>query len=85
LPVAFLARQLERRELADEAIEAGDVPALSRLIDEIRGESDALRTDVAHALDVGDDEAARTRVRELRFLAKVADDLEALAAADAEG
>ena len=84
LPVAFLARQLERRELADEAIEAGDVPALSRLIEEIRSESAALRSDVAHALDAGDDEAARTRVRELRFLAKVADDLEALAAAEAD-
>jgi molecular chaperone HscB len=84
LPVAFLSRQLERREEAEEAFAAQDAPALSRLIDDIRGEADELRTEVARALEAGDDETARTRVRELRFISKVADDLEALAAAEAE-
>ncbi|MGE5171465.1 MAG: Fe-S protein assembly co-chaperone HscB [Rudaea sp.] len=84
LPVAFLSRQLERREEAEEAIEAQDAPALSRLIEGIRDESDDLRAEVARAFEAGDDEAARMRVRELRFLAKIADDLEALAATEAE-
>jgi molecular chaperone HscB len=84
LPVAFLSRQLERREEAEEAIEAQDAATLSRLVDEIHAEADALRAEVAGAFEAADDDDLRMRVRELRFLAKVADDLEALAAAEAD-
>jgi len=84
LPVAFLARQLERREAAEEARGERDARALAKLIDEIRGDAADLAVEVERALDGDDAEAARMRVRELRFLAKVADDLEALAAAEVD-
>jgi molecular chaperone HscB len=81
LPAAFLARQLERREAADEALDAKDTDALARLIGEARSEAGALQADVERHLDADDREAARTCVRELRFLAKLADDLDELRAA----
>ena len=77
LPVAFLARQLERREAADEASDAHDGAALDALIDDVRREADALSSDVATLLDAHD-AAAAASVREWRFLVKLADDLEAL-------
>lgn len=84
LPVAFLTRQLERREAADEASAEGDARALAKLIDEVRGDAADLAVEVERALDGDDAEAARMPVRELRFLAKVADDLEALAATEVD-
>ncbi|HEY7787791.1 MAG TPA: Fe-S protein assembly co-chaperone HscB [Casimicrobiaceae bacterium] len=80
LPAAFLAHQLERREAAEEASAAHDVRALSRLVDEARGEAADLTVAVERLLDADADdcESARTCVRELRFLVKLADDLEAL-------
>ena len=84
LPIAFLSRQLERREAAEEASDERDARALAKLIDEVRGDAADLAVEVERALDGDDAEAARVRVRELRFLAKVADDLEALAAAEVD-
>ena len=77
LPVAFLTRQLERREAADEARDARDDAALGALIDDVRRDAGALSVEVAALLDANDD-AASMRVREWRFLVKLADDLEAL-------
>jgi len=83
LSVAFLTRQLERREAAEEASDAHDAHALSTLIDDVRREADELGAVVARLLDGGDREARR-RVREWRFLVKVADDLDALRVMEAD-
>jgi molecular chaperone HscB len=83
LAVPFLTRQLERREAAEEASDAHDLHALSALIDDVRREADEIGVEVARLLDGGDGEAAR-RVREWRFLAKVADDLDALRTTQAD-
>ena len=80
LPVAFLTRQLERREAADEARDARDDAALAALVDDVRRESAAVGDEVARLLDAGDPEAAM-RVREWRFLSKLADDVDAMRAA----
>jgi molecular chaperone HscB len=75
LPVDFLMRQLERREGADEARVAHDERALAAIVDDVRGEAAELLGVVERTLDGDDREAARMRVRELRFLAKLGDDL----------
>jgi molecular chaperone HscB len=80
LCVAFLTRQLERREAADEATRARDTGALAALVDEVRSEADALAIEVGPLLDACDP-AAPSRVREWRFLVKLADDLDALRSA----
>jgi molecular chaperone HscB len=83
LPVAFLTRQLERREAAEEAGDANDAHALSALITDVRREADELGVEVARLLDSGDREAQR-RVREWRFVVKLADDLASLHATQTE-
>jgi molecular chaperone HscB len=81
LPLDFLERQLERRERADEAAAASDLAALAVAGDEVRQEARALEASLAALLDERKDYAeARTPVRELRFLTKVADDLRQLEA-----
>jgi molecular chaperone HscB len=77
LAVPFLTRQLERREVAEEAKNARDEQTLRELVDDVRRESDELGDEVARLLDARDP-AAAMRVREWRFLAKLADDLDAL-------
>jgi molecular chaperone HscB len=79
LPIAFLEAQLERREAASDAQAAGDVPALESLLDEVRAETRVIEDHLAHTLD-GEHAyaAARTRVRELTFLAKLAEDIDAM-------
>jgi len=82
LPLEFLERQLERRELAADAQAAGDVPALSALLEDARAEGRALEDLLADLLDGEQAFAmARIQVRELTFLAKLADDLDAMLAA----
>ena len=77
LPVEFLTRQLERREAAEEAKDAHDDRALGALIDDVRREAAEARDEVARLLDASDP-ATPMRVREWRFLVKLADDLDAL-------
>jgi molecular chaperone HscB len=82
LSLDFLERQLERREAAAEAAESGDLRTLESLVDAARGEARELELRVASLLDVDADwSAARAAVREFRFLAKVAADIDAMAAA----
>ena len=77
LPVAFLTRQLERREAAEAARAAGDMETLARLADALRADAALAAADVERLLDGGGDpKAARDRVRELRFLTRVADDVD---------
>lgn len=77
LPVEFLTRQLERREAAEEAKDAHDDRALGALIDDVRREAAEARDEVGRLLDASDP-ATPMRVREWRFLVKLADDLDAL-------
>jgi molecular chaperone HscB len=82
LPVAFLTEQLERREAAEEAAAGHDERALAALVDAVRGDAAELEVEVERVLDADDLEAARVRVRELRFLGKLADDLAAMHAVE---
>jgi len=77
----FLDRQLERREAAAAAAEAGDGAALEVLLGEARAEAREAERQIASLLDVESAwDAARGRVRELRFLSKVAADIDAMLA-----
>jgi molecular chaperone HscB len=82
LAVPFLVRQLERREQAEEASDEHDMPRLAALAGHVREDAAEVATEVERALDADDDECARARVRELRFLVKLAEDIEALGAAE---
>ncbi len=79
LPIAFLEAQLDRREAASDAQAAGDVAQLESLLAAVRAEASALEDQLAQTLD-GDHAyaAARTCVRELTFLAKLAEDIDAM-------
>jgi molecular chaperone HscB len=82
LPLDFLERQLERRERAADAQAAGDADALSALLADARAEGRAVEDVLAGMLDRDHAFAtARTQVRELTFLAKLAEDLDAMLAA----
>ena len=82
LPLDFLERQLERREQAAEAAEGHDARTLQAVLDEVRGEARDLEATLADTLDERRAfAAARTAVRELRFLHKVTEDLAELDAA----
>jgi molecular chaperone HscB len=79
LPLEFLERQLERREEASEANAASDSRRLDSIVSEVDNEARDLEDSIAILLDRDHAYAeARGRVRELRFLKKVSDDLRAL-------
>jgi len=86
LPIPFLEAQLERRERAAQAADVGDADALEGILAEVRGEFSARQGELADVLARLDEgtaviEQARTRVRELRFLDKVAEDVDGMLAA----
>ena len=69
----FLERQLERREAAADAVAEGDAQRLAALAREVREDADGLEQRLAARLDRDSAwDAARSDVRELRFLAKLA-------------
>jgi molecular chaperone HscB len=81
LAMDFLEQQLERRERASDAVESDDAAELASILSEIHAEMRARETELAHLFDrpqVPDE--ARRAVRELRFLAKVAEDVDGMAA-----
>jgi molecular chaperone HscB len=83
LAADFLERQLERREDAEEALSDDDDHGLATIAAEVRAESRELEQRLSKLLDVdGQWEAARAGVRELRFLAKLAEDIDAMLARD---
>jgi molecular chaperone HscB len=75
---AFLERELERRERAADAQDAGDVAALEAMLGDIRREAGARESALADHLDAHDLAGARDGVRELKFLQKVAADVDAM-------
>jgi molecular chaperone HscB len=79
LPLDFLERQLERREVASDALRARDAPALEALLADVRADYAALEPHLAALLDADSAwSAARMRVRELKFLGKLAADVDAM-------
>ena len=77
LPYDFLERQLERREAAGEALAALDAPRLGAIANEVRADAERLEQRLAARLDTeGAWSAARDDVRQLRFLAKLAADVD---------
>jgi molecular chaperone HscB len=81
LPLEFLERQLERRERAAEAVAAKDSRGLAAIAAEVCAEAAELDAALAQKLDAEHAYAsARTSVRELKFLAKLGADVDALQA-----
>ena len=81
LSLDFLEAQLDRREQAAQAADVDDVEALDAILAEVRSEIDERQHKLERLLD--DDAAvdrAKAAVRELRFLAKVAEDVDAMLA-----
>jgi molecular chaperone HscB len=76
LPEAFLQRQLERREAIAEAEAAGDRRGLTVLLRQTHANATEIELALAGHLDAREWLAARDAVRELRFLTKVAGDVE---------
>jgi molecular chaperone HscB len=82
LALDFLEAQLERREQAADAAKQGDVETLDDIVADIRAEARERERDLAALLGQPGDGARATAVlRELRFLAKVAEDVGAMAEA----
>jgi len=82
LPVEFLEEQLERREAAEEARDAGDDRTLAGLLGDVRTAARDLQDRLGAELDDARAFAdARTHVRQLTFLAKLAQDLDDMLAA----
>ncbi len=73
----FLERQLERREAAGDALAALDASRLAALAAEVHADAGRVEQRLATRLD-GESawDAARADVRELRFLAKLAADID---------
>ncbi|TMG85817.1 MAG: Fe-S protein assembly co-chaperone HscB [Betaproteobacteria bacterium] len=84
LPGQFLESELERREAVADAHAGRDVARLGALLEQVRSDAAALEGSLADQLDAEAWEDARSAVRELRFLSKVAGDIEA-ALAEVEG
>jgi len=84
LPQQFLEGALERREAVAEAHSGGDVARLGAILEQVRSDAAALESSLADRLEAEAWSAARNAVRELRFLSKVAGDIEA-ALAEVEG
>lgn len=82
LPLAFLERQLERREDAADASATGDARRLTSILTQVESEARDFQDTLALLLD--DEQAyarAREQVRQLRFLTKLAEDLRSMHAA----
>jgi molecular chaperone HscB len=84
LAMEFLQRELERREAVAAAQAAGGAGELAAILVEVRADAARLETALADHLERQAWDAARDAVRELRFLTKVAGDIEA-AIAEVEG
>jgi molecular chaperone HscB len=82
LPAEFLLHELERREAVAEAQAASDTRGLEALLRQVHSDADALERVLAVRLEAEAWQDARDAVRELRFLTKVAGDIEAAIAAD---
>ena len=77
LAIDFLERQLERREAAADAVAARDARTLDAIVAGVRAEIGDREAILGELIDTaGAYESARAAVRELRFLTKLAADLD---------
>ena len=77
LPMEFLESQLERREAIAEATERRDATALDAIKRELRGEADRMERALVVQLDQDASQRdAVTTVRKLKFLSKLAADID---------
>lgn len=82
LPQDFLEYQLERREAIEDALQRHDTGRLDALLADVRSETQELTRMLADELHNSRAlEAARQTVRKLKFLSKVAADIDAATAA----
>jgi len=84
LPLEFLEHELERRESVADAHERRDSSRLDELRREVLADAAALESRLAEQLEREAWADAQDAVRELKFLAKVGDDIEA-ALSEVEG
>ena len=81
LSAEFLEQQLERRHVAGEAFDAKDGRGLASLLGEVRADTVRRERRLADLLDTeGAWDRARADVRELKFLAKLGNDIDAMVA-----
>jgi len=79
LDVDFLEQQLDRREQASEAADAQDCGALDALLRDLRTEVRDREQALGELIDgQGAWDEARVRVRELKFLTKLAEDIDGM-------
>lgn len=77
LPRDFLEHQLDRREAVADAIASRDVPLLERTLSDVREEAGELQSVLADELEGSRAlDAARGTVRKLKFLSKLAADID---------
>ena len=81
LAIEFLEAQLERREQAAHAADTDDIRKLDAILADVRKEIGERERRLERLLDdQAAVEGAKAAVRELRFLSKVAEDVEAMVA-----
>ena len=77
MPPGFLADQMERRERLGEVAETGDWQKLIALTSSLSIDQDALLGRIARQLDTGDWTGAAATLRQLKFLEKFGEEIDA--------
>ena len=77
MPAGFLADQMERRERLGEVAETGDWQKLIALTSSLSIDQDALLGRLARQLDAGDWTGAAATLRQLKFLEKFGEEIDA--------
>ncbi len=77
MPAGFLADQMERRECLGEVAETGDWQKLIALTSSLSIDQDALLGRIARQLDAGDWTGAAATLRQLKFLEKFGEEIDA--------
>jgi molecular chaperone HscB len=75
MPADFLAREMERRERLEEAVDAGDWERLIALSSDLRTEEDALLGRIARQLEARELKEAAETLRQLKFLEKFGEEI----------
>lgn len=77
MPVDFLMGQMERREALEAAVSARDVAQLERIEAQMKTDTRSLEAELAASIDAARDYAAAAGlVRKLRFMEKLAEEID---------
>ncbi|HEY9277583.1 MAG TPA: Fe-S protein assembly co-chaperone HscB [Methylotenera sp.] len=77
LPMDFLMQQMEWREQLEDAKAAKDIPAMDKLLSQLRAEAKTLESELSELFDDKKDYTAATEVtRKLIFIDKVCSDIQ---------